>query len=339
MFSAHKLSVPYDVGGALVRKTAPVFLLLAMVFGTLSQTAIIGRAQTNLLKNGTLAPSPTVTPGSAQAAPLVTGNNSTFIPNWTVFNWGQTDSTGALRSNNYAVNGNPASNASWIPQPSATMPSTFSVQLDSQSAVAPLAPLASAPSGNGNLIAYNNTIVLVANARYDLSFYLNSETSTNSNAPPQGRAGDSAFGTLRLNATGASLPGLTIANVTMANAGAATGSNVATGFGYSVSGTTVSLTAPTTLSGADSTTQPWVKVDIVFTTTSTLTLPAGSIAYEDSGDSTSSNNSSVADFALVQVVPEIPDWRVIAGFCIFCVGFGSTGKLRRANRLILKSGG
>jgi hypothetical protein len=235
------------------------------------------------------------------------------------------------QGNNFSVNGNPGSAGSFIPSSPASppAPSTFSVQLDSSNGTA---GRPSGPNQTNNTLSYNNTVSLLANARYDLSFYLNSETAAG------GNPGGSATSTLNLNGTNASGLGLTIASVAMVNAGSASGMNTATGFSNTISGTTVNLTAPVSVSGSTNNNQPWVKVDIIFSTTSAVTLPGGSILFTDLGNS-DANNSSVADFSLTQVVPEISDWRVTAGFCVFCVALGSVTKRRRADRrLILKNG-
>jgi hypothetical protein len=311
MCLAQKLFDSCGNNRAVANKRRTPFLLWVMVLGILVLTSTIGRTQ-NLLTNGALATS------ASPHTVLTFGASSSTIANWTT-----TLSTNSGASN-YSLNGtqSPITNPA-IPSPPPG--ATYSVQLDST---------ASGPNnGSNNTLTYNSSVALLAHTQYDLSFYLNSETGGSS------VASGNATGSLNLNATNASGLGLTIARVTMANAGAVSGSLVASGFGNTVSGTTVSLTAPTLVSTSTTSTQPWVKVDIIFTTTNAVTLPANSILFTDLGNS-SSNNSSVANFSLAQVVPEISDWRITAGICVFCIAFGSVAKRRGAGRrLILKSGG
>jgi hypothetical protein len=305
MCSAHNRSDLCDKNRAVAKKRAPVFLLSAMALGSLVLTSTIGRTQ-NLLSNGSLTT--TVAANSVQAI----GATTTFIANWNV-----TVSTNS-GANNYSVNGNQTAQ-DFIPNPPASAPSTFSVMLDSTTS--------GANNGHNGTISYKNTVSLLANARYDLSFYLNSETAQSGDP-----VGSSATSTLNLNGTGATGLGLTITSVTMVNAGSATGTHTATGFSNTVSGTTVNLTAPTIQSGSTSATQPWVKVDIIFSTTNAPTLPAGSILFTDLGSS-AANNSSVGDFSLTRVVPEMCDWRITGGFCVLCVALGSVAKRRRTSHL------
>jgi hypothetical protein len=136
--------------------------------------------------------------------------------------------------------------------------------------------------------------------------------------------------------------GFSISSVTMASAGSASSTTtVATGFSHTApSGNSFMMTGPNIAMGSTSNTQPWVKVDVVFTTAgSVVTLAANSILFTDLGG-TNSNNGSVADFSLAKVVPEYSDWRITAGFCVFCVAMRSAAKRWRISRRpILKSDG
>jgi hypothetical protein len=319
MCSSHHHSDSWDNHRAVAQKRWSVFLLWAMACGILVFTSTIGRTQT-LLSNGSLAPSPSPTPGTVLAISASTAPTAK-IPSWTT--------TVSMNSgaNNYSLNGtqSPVTNPA-IPSPPPGAPSTFSVQLDSTAS--------GGNNGSNNTLSYSNTVALLAHAQYDLSFYLNSETGASVATP-----GSNAGSTLNLNGTNASGLGLSISSVTFANAGAVSGSLVASGFGDTINGTTVNLTGPQTVSGSTTATQPWVKVNVFFTTTNSVTLPAGAILFTDLGNS-SSNNTSIADFSLTQVVPEISDWKITAGFCVFSIASGSLARRRRTNnRLISESGG
>jgi hypothetical protein len=257
-------------------------LLLALVF----LSPALAQAQ-NLLLNGNLANPSVPNPGAAAI-----GTTTTAISNWSLV-----QGTSSSSGNNYSVNGRQTS-FNWIPNPPASAPSTFSVQLDSNTN--------GTSNAANNTIAYNNTLSLLANTKYDLSFYFASE------APNGPNNGSQANARVALNNT----TGVTITSVTMVNAGAATGNNVATGFRNSFSGTTATLVGPTSVVGDTSNTQPWVLVNIFFSTTSAQpSLPAGSLLFTDLG-STIGDNSSFADFSLVRVVPEFSNWTVPMAFVV-----------------------